>query len=165
MAKAEKLAEQEHFSEKLETALRQGYVSSEMSSDQPTKEERDDQISIITRVTYSIYNLSELKRPIYMQRIVKDAEKVIRSERRMGVWKHDMPSRRSLERSINYAADVDWGYEDNITPLVQVKPGWYYVNPRRFDEITQAKLKQIFAEFKAMTAEQRKKLKEEQMKH
>jgi len=82
---------------------------------------------------------------LHISKIVSRVVRVIKEEKKLGLWNHDVPSRRSLERSTNYSADGRW---QTPTRTVCVKPGVYFVNPRNFDEETQNKLLEVIDEYK-----------------
>jgi hypothetical protein len=162
--KAHVLAEKQELVEKVDLALKQGYIDTPRSFDQPTFEERSDQIAVIVRVMYRDFNSREKKIPRYIGWIVNQSLRMIKEMKREGQWKHAIPSRRSLERSCNYSADIRRYKEEGVTPLICIRPGYYFCSPRKFGEDTRKKLEELFEEFNRMTKEEWKKLKEDQMK-
>ncbi len=165
--KAESLEREGMFGKQVAMALKDGYAITPRSYEQPTKEERDDQISVVTRTVYAYFNsfiqINKIPKPMYTGRIAKQALRTIRNEKKTGDWKHDVPNELSIRRSTNYAADKNH-FENDIPPLIATFPAWYLPNPCRFDPETQAKLKKAIEDFEKMTPEERRKLKEEQMK-
>jgi hypothetical protein len=129
--------------EQLKTALKQGFAITPRSHEMPSREDRDSHIEIIARVVYATWNRD--KRPSHIRTIVDEALSLIDYEKRMGMWKRPIPSRRTLERSTNYAADPRWyqDKEDKRPKIVAIKPGWYIPNPQFFDGETKQRLESI----------------------
>ena len=155
------------FGKQVAFALKNGYAITPQSHEQPTKEERDDQVSVVTRTVYTYFNsfiqINKAPKPMYTGRIAKQALRTIRNEKKIGDWKHDVPNELSIRRSTNYAADKDYFGIDR-PPLICTFPAWYFPNPHCLDPETRVKLEKAIEAFEKMTPEERRKLKEEQMK-
>ncbi|MDE2439203.1 MAG: hypothetical protein KGN01_07490 [Patescibacteria group bacterium] len=137
--------------EQIKHAIEHGYAVTPTSSDRPSDEDRQKHIDIIVRCVFSEYNM--FHRAVHIQRIVKIVYRTIYNMKARGLWNQTIPSRRTLERSVNYAASVTWKYNEGHPRVIALKPGLYFVNPILFDTITLSRLQQIILEAKARPTE------------
>ncbi len=130
------------------TALQNGFAYTPTQHIQPTEEERNAQIAIISRVICQQYNLHQNKPILHWKSIYFRVIEVIKKEAQLGIWKHKIPEIESVRRNINYSADVR-RYPDGITDSVCCTPGNYCFNPAKLlDFETREKLLKIIEESK-----------------
>ena len=129
-------------------ALAKGYAITPKFHEPPSKEERDSQIEIISRVLAQQYTLFP-KRPIlHWKSIYLRVVETIQKEKQLGLWKYKIPEIESIRRSINYSADPR-RFPNEPTPAICTTPGFYCINPQRFDDETKVELIKRIEELKA----------------
>ena len=133
--------------EQMKHAIQKGYAVTPTFHDQPSKEERDSQISIIARVLTAQYNTNPTKPILHWKSIYLRVMEIIGNEKALGNWPYKIPEIESVRRSINYSADKR-RFPDEEPPAICTTPGFYCFNPSRLqDEVTKRKLIEIIEAF------------------
>jgi hypothetical protein len=150
LSQAEKLKEKAETFDKITTMMKDGYVTTPLGLSTkgygPSERERASQIDVLVHACMSFWNNNH--KPIHISKLCAIAESNMRHEKKMGRWHDPIPSRRSLERSTNYAADENYAPNNKMPKLQAWKPGWYIPNLNLYDEDTRKKIQEMIKDFK-----------------
>lgn len=151
---ARELAEKAVLVERVEEALRQGYVETPRPHGSPHPPQYTERLVVMQADIVKERWLRDGK-PTTLKEAYKVLVERIKECKRLGLWPQEwkIPSKRTADRCMNWSADPRFPLWRSLNPqdpkpaTICLKPGTYLPNPALFDPQTKRRLQELLTQY------------------